>query len=388
MRGHIAKKGNRYYVVIYEGVNPSTGKGRHRWHAAGPTRKGAERLLAELVKRHHDGEYRPPQKITLGEYLERWLPTQKQRLAASTFSSYQHNIRLHVVPYIGSIPLQRLMPEDLDGLYAHLLSDGRRNKGGGELSPKSVRLVHSVIHKALADAHRKGSVTRNVADVADAPKISASARPKMRAWKADELRQFLELIEEHPLYTAFYVKANTGMRRGELLGLTWRVIDFDNARLAVTQTVTAPDYKMVVSDVKSAHSLRTIDLNPRTVSILRTWRRQQLEEYMQTGVRTDDSGFVFARPDGSPIHPDYFSQTFDRLLAKLDLPRIRLHDLRHTHATLLIKAGVPVKVVSERLGHASVAFTMQVYQHVLPGMQADAAAAFGDIVFGESGSPS
>jgi integrase len=146
--------------------------------------------------------------------------------------------------------------------------------------------------------------------------------------------------------------------------------------------VTAPDYRIDVSDVKSAHSLRTIDLNRRTVSILRSWRNRQLEEYMQTGVRTDDSGFVFARPDGSPIHPDYFSQTFDRLLAKLDLPRIRLHDLRHTHATLLIKAGVPVKVVSERLGHASVAFTMQVYQHVLPGMQADAAATFGDLVFG------
>ena len=103
---------------------------------------------------------------------------------------------------------------------------------------------------------------------------------------------------------------------------------------------------------------------------------------MRTGVRTDDSVFVFARSDGSPIHPDYFSQTFDRLLAKLDIPRIRLHDLRHTHATLLIKEGVPVKVVSERLGHASVAFTMQVYQHVLPGMQADAAATFGEIVFG------
>jgi integrase len=274
------------------------------------------------------------------------------------------------------------MPEDLDGLYAQLLDNGRRNKGGGALSPKSVRLVHSVIHKALADAHRKGSVTRNVADVADAPTISAGARPKMKAWKADELRRFLELVEDHPLHTALYVKANTGMRRGELLGLTWRVIDFDNARLSVTQTVTAPDYKIDVSDVKSAHSLRTIDLNRRTVSILRSWRKQQLEEYMQTGVRTDDSGFVFARPDGSPIHPDYFSQTFERLLAKLDLPRIRLHDLRHTHATLLIKAGVPVKVVSERLGHASVAFTMQVYQHVLPGMQADAAATFGDIVFG------
>ena len=386
MRGHITKKGNRYYAVIYEGIDPGTGKGRHRWHAAGSTRKEAERLVVELVKRHHDGEYRPPERITLGEYLERWLPTQKQPLAASTFSSYQRNIRLHVVPYIGAIPIQRLTPEDLDNLYAQLLSNGRRNKGGGALEPKTVRLVHAVIHKALADAHRKGSVARNVADLADPPKISTHARPKMKVWNADELRGFLKLVEGHDLYAAFYVKANTGMRRGELLGLTWRGIDFDNARLSVAQTVTAPDYRMVVSDVKSAHSLRTIDLDERTVAVLRSWRKQQLEAYMQTGVRTDDSGFVFARPDGDPLHPDYFSQTFERLLAKMDLPRIRLHDLRHTHATLLLKEGVPVKVVSERLGHSSVAFTMQVYQHVLPGMQADAAATFGEIVFGESGS--
>jgi integrase len=118
------------------------------------------------------------------------------------------------------------------------------------------------------------------------------------------------------------------------------------------------------------------------LAVLRSWRKRQLEIYMQTGVRADDSGFVFARPDGDPLHPDYFSQAFERLIAKMDLPRIRFHDLRHTHATLLLKEGVPPKVVSERLGHASVAFTMQVYQHVLPGMQADAAATFGQIVFG------
>lgn len=382
MRGHIAKKGNRYYAVIYEGIDPGTGKGKHRWHAAGSTRKDAERVLANLVKRHHDGDYRAPEKITLGEYLERWLPTQKQPLAASTFSSYQRNIRLHVLPYLGATPIQRLTPEDLDGLYAQLLNNGRRNQGGGPLSPKTVRLVHSVIHKALGDAHRKGTVTRNVTDLADPPKLSTRARPKMNIWNADQLRTFLHLIQEHDLYAALYAKANTGMRRGEVLGLTWKAIDFDNARLSVAQTVTAPDYKIVVSDVKSAHSLRTIDLDERTIAVLRSWRKRQLENHMQTGVRTDDTGFVFARHDGKPIHPDYFSQTFERLIATTNLPRIRLHDLRHTHASLLLKAGIPVKVVSERLGHASVAFTMQVYQHVLPGMQADAAARFSKIVFG------
>jgi integrase len=241
-----------------------------------------------------------------------------------------------------------------------------------------------VIHKALADANRKGSVIRNVADLADPPKISTRARPKMAVWNADELRRFFELIEGHDLYAAFYVKANTGMRRGEILGLTWRVIDFDNARLSVTQNVTAPSYQVVVSDVKSPHSLRTIDLDERTVAVLRSWRRRQLEQHMETGIRTDEAGFVFAKPNGEPLHPDYFSQTFERLVAKMDLPRIRLHDLRHTHATLLLKQRVPPKVVSERLGHSSVAFTMQVYQHVLPGMQADAAAMFGEAVFGTS----
>lgn len=383
MRGHIAKKGNRYYAVIYEGVDPKTGKGRHRWHAAGATRREAERVLADLVKRHHDGEYRPPEKITLGEYLERWLPT-KRDLAPSTYSSYERNIRLHVLPYLGSIPLQRLTPEDLDSLYTELLANGRQNKGGGPLAPKTVRHVHVTIHAALNDALRKGSVIRNVADVADPPKLAKGARPKMNVWTADELRRFFDLIEGHHLYPAFYVKANTGMRRSEVLGLTWRVIDFDNARLSVAQTVTAPDYRIVVSDMKSAHALRTIDLDERTAAVLRSWRKQQLEQYIATGIRVDNSGFVFAKLDGSPLHPDYMSQTFERLLKKMDLPRIRLHDLRHTHATLMLKEGEPVKVVSERLGHSSVAFTMQVYQHVLPGMQADAAQRFGEIVFGDA----
>ncbi len=384
MRGHIAKKGNSYYAVIYEGINPATGKPRHRWHRAGSTKKEAERVLADLVKRHHDGDYRAPEKITLGVYLlERWLPARKTQLGETTFSSYRRNIELHVVPYLGSMPLQRLVPEDLDTLYAQLLTNGRRNLEGGALSPKTVRNVHAVLRKALADAQRKGTVARNVAELADAPKLSRRAQSKMQVWNADELRRFLQAIETHALYTAFYIKANTGMRRGEVLGLTWKNIDFETARLSVTQAVTAPDYRKKVSDVKTAHSRRTIDLDPRTLAVLRAWRKRQLEQHLQSGIRSDDSCFVFAQHDGEPLHPDFFSQTFERLLSKMDLPRIRLHDLRHTHATLLIQAGVPIKVVSERLGHASPAFTMTVYQHVLPGMQADAAATFGDTVFGK-----
>jgi integrase len=168
------------------------------------------------------------------------------------------------------------------------------------------------------------------------------------------------------------------MRRGEVLGLTWRNVDLDGARLIVDQQVQSVDYQASIADVKTTGSRRTIDLDPRTVTLLTTWRdRPRPDRKRPTG-----NDFVFTHPDGGPIHPDLFSQTWSRLMEKSDVRRIRLHDLRHTHASILLKAGVPVKVVSERLGHSSPAFTMTVYQHVLPGMQADAAAAFGEAVFG------
>lgn len=385
MRGHIAKKGKVYYAVIYEGINPATGKGRHRWHRAGTTRREAERLLAELVKRSHDGDYRAPEKITLGDYLlERWLPTKQSQLRPSSYSSYRRNIELHVIPYLGHTPLQRITPEDLDTLYARLLREGRRNGGGGGLSPKTVRYIHSIIRKALADAARKGTVVRNVADLADPPKLSAGPRRQMTVWTADQLRAFLEHIESHDLYPAYYLAANTGMRRGEVLGLRWYHVDLDAARLVVTQAVLSIEYEASVSDVKTPNSRRTIDLDARTVGILRAWRKRQFEHLLLAGQGTSASGFVFASPDGGPVHPDSFSQTFQRLVGRADLPRIRLHDLRHTHASILLQSGTPVKVVSERLGHANAAFTMNVYQHVLPGMQAEAASAFTAAVFGSS----
>jgi integrase len=384
MRGHVAKKGSRYYAVVYEGTDPVTGKERHRWHQGGDTRRDAERVLTELVKRLHDGDYRSPERITLGDYLvERWLPLRKSQLGHSTFDSYRRSIDLHVLPRIGMIPLQKLTPEDLDGFYADLLAEGRLNGAGGGLAPKTVRNMHGMLHKALADACRKGTVQRNVAGLADPPR--PKRRSAMKVWGAEELRQFLAEIETHRLSPAFHLSANTGMRRGEVLGLHWRDVDLETARLSVHQAVTNVAYEKHLGDVKTETGRRTIDLDLRTVGVLRAWRQAQLEAELITGRTAGDDGVVFARPDGEAVHPDYFSQVFDRHVAKSTLPRIRLHDLRHTHATILLKAGVPVKVVSERLGHSSPAFTMTVYQHVLPGMQADAALAFSEAVFGAQG---
>jgi integrase len=260
------------------------------------------------------------------------------------------------------------------------LTNGRRDGKSGGLSVKTVRLVHVVLHKALSDALRKGSVVRNVATVADPPKLSSAKRPEVRAWTAEQLRAFLDHTRQKRAHAALFVAAHTGMRRGEVLGLRWGDVQIDDARLSVRQAVVSVAYEMQLSDVKTGAGRRTIDLDERTIAILTTWRKTQAEEKLLLGADYHDRDLVFCRADGDPMHPDLFSQTFDRAVACAAVPRISLHDLRHTHATLLLRAGVPVKVVSERLGHSSPAFTMSVYQHVMPGMQAEAAAIFSDLI--------
>jgi integrase len=377
MRGTIAKKGKRWYAVVYDGVDPATGKDRRRWVSAGPRKEDAERVLADLIQRKYEGESVVTHKGTLGEYLtERWLPVQESQVRASTYDSYRRNIDLHVVPNLGRRPLDKLTADDLDLLYAKLLKTGRKKKGGTSagLAPKTVRNIHLMLNKALADAHRKGLVVRNVASMADGPSLKARRRGEIKAWDADQLRIFLESVAGHRLHPAFHLSAHTGMRRGEVLGLRWCDVDFERERLSVRQALVAIAYDVQMSDVKTGAGRRTIDLDLGTLDVLRCWRMARTEE--AGGVEPLDSDLLFTKPDGSWIHPQSFSQILDRKVEKLGVPTISLHDLRHTHATLLLKAGVPVKVVSERLGHASAAFTMSVYQHVLPGMQAEAAATF------------
>jgi len=331
------------------------------------------------VKRRHDGEDTTSDRSTLGAYLtERWLPLQESRLRPRTYRSYQSVVELYVVPRIGRIKLGKLQAADLDGLCVDLLRDGnRRGKAGGGLSPASVRYVHRVLRKALGDAQRKGIVTRNVSTQADPPAPSADGEPPgIQVWEADELRRFLDATVDHRHHTLFTIAAKTGMRRGELLGLRWHDIDVERSTITIRRALAVVGWTLHFADVKTRTARRTIDISGTALDALRRRRESLEKDAADAGADFDPKGLVFARPDGDPIHPGYVTRTFDRLVAKHGLTRIRFHDLRHTHATLLLKAAVPVKVVSERLGHASPGFTLNVYQHVLPGMQAEAALVF------------
>jgi integrase len=375
MRGYLVKKGERYYAVIYEGTDPLTGKQRRSWTAAGASRREAERLLAELVQARNERGPVFPSRTCLAVFLtESWLPARRSSLRPSTYARYQQEIARHINPFIGNVPLYRLRAAHLDALYEMLLDHGRVDGRG--LAPKTVLNIHQVLRAALGDACRRGLLTRNEALLAHPPVLRARVSNKPAAWNASQLATFLFASRWHRLWPAIYLAATTGMRRGEVLGLRWGDIDIDASRVSVHRTLVAIAYETAESTVKTRHSRRVIDLAPDTVAVLGAWRQRRVEE----GGRIEPDDIVFARADGNGLHPHTLSQAFERLAARSDQPVIRFHDLRHTHATLLLKAGVPLKVVSERLGHATPAFTMAVYQHVLPGMQAEAAGIFADLI--------
>lgn len=343
MQGYVVAKGRQFYAVVYDGIDPITGRERRHWHAAGADRAIAQQLASQLAAQAAIRDRDPG--LSLARYLlEQWLPAKRVNLRPSTWDGYRRKIELHVVPRIGHIPLRRLRVEHVESMYSELLSDGRADRAGG-LDPKSVLEVHVIVRKALADATRKGLVVRNVADVAESPK---RRRPKrvVRAWTAPQLQAFLGAARQQRLFAAFWLAATTGMRRSELLGLRWEDLDPGGARVSVHRALVSVAYELHESNGKTSSARRCLDLDPTTLDVLTRWRAR-LELELNRIVHLDD--YLFPAPDGGPTHPDLFSQKFNRLVAALDVPRLRLHDLRHTHATLLLKAGVPIKVVSERL---------------------------------------
>jgi len=371
MHGYVAKRRDRYYAVIYEGRDPVTGKERRSWHPAGTDRAEAERLTAKLAKAE-TAKVDAVRSLTFGAYMTgQWLPAKKLQLAASTYRGYERNVALHVIPTLGRTSLRRLRYQQIESLYDSLLhpSEGRG------LAPKTVYAVHLIIRGALADACRRGLVTRNVADVAGAPKQRALQRVEGTSLTDTELRTLMRAAAGHRFFPIYWLTAMTGMRRNEVLGLKWPDIDFAKKRLHLNRGLVAVGYEVHQTRGKTKTSRRTIDLDGTTLEVLTGWKAYQAAELAAVGITNDDQ-WVFTNGDGDNLHPQAVYTAFRRLVDNTDIPRVRFYDLRHTHGSLLIKEGVPVKVVSERLGHSHIAFTIQTYQHVIPGMQADAAAAY------------
>ncbi|MDW3216245.1 MAG: tyrosine-type recombinase/integrase [Ilumatobacteraceae bacterium] len=340
------------------------------------TKKEAQAALTELLAAHQTGTFVAPSRMPLRDFVEPWLAAlENQGRKPTTLRGYRRSLDAYVLPRLGDVALQELRASDLDALYAELLrSGGRRGQG---LSMTTVHHVHAAMNKMLHDAERKGLVIRNVAKLANAPTLTTARAkgPEMRVWLPDELARFLASIEGNRNEMLFRLMAMTGIRRGEVVALRWSDVELSGHRLTVNQAATVIDGDEVVAVPKTRRSRRVIDLDPDTVSMLQRHRARQREQFLMLGVSATASDRVFTNEIGEPLRPNSVGQAFRRLVDAVDLSVIRLHDLRHTHATHLLMAGVNVKVVSERLGHSSVSFTLDTYGHVMPGQQAEAAAA-------------
>lgn len=364
MKGTIIKRYSKWSVVIELDPDPATGTRRREWHSGFKSKKEAEAARIEILANLQRGEHVAPDKVTLRAFLENeWLVAMRGSLRPSTYEGYKLDVR-RVVERIGERRLQSITPAMLTRLYGDL---------GEHLAPRTVRGVHTVLRHALADAVGWQRLPRNPADRAKPPSLASLSELPPRTWSARQLDDFLDHVRSDRLYAAWRTLSMTGVRRGELLGLSWDAVDLDAGRLAITRTLIDGKGAPQFSEPKTKRGRRSVALDAGTVDALHEHRERQLDERLSWGPAYEDRGLVFCREDGTPIWPRTFSRSFDRHVREAGLPKIRLHDLRHSHATLALEAGVHPKVVQERLGHATIAITLDTYSHAIPAMQEDAA---------------
>jgi len=347
------------------------------------TQKECQAVMNKLLVAVDEHNYTAPTKASVKDYLKKeWLPAVKATIRPSTYNSYVQHVECHIVPHIGTVKLQKLSGSQVNALYAKLAETGKKDANTG-LSPMTIHHVHACLHKACKDAVRWGHISRNPLDAADPPRKKGDGTREMRTWTKEQLKAFLEAVADDRLSALWYTIAFTGMRRGEALGLRWRDVDLENSRLSVRRALIPINREVVVSEPKTAKGRRVVALDPSTIEVLKAQAARQLNEQDEWDEAWIDSGLVFTAENGGPLDPESISRYWRQAVKKSMLPPIRLHDLRHTHATLALQAGIHPKVVSERLGHATVSITLDTYSHAIPAMQEEAAALIAGLVFGQ-----
>jgi len=340
----------------------------------GRTRAEVQTKLRQLQRDREQGVIVGAPSVIVANYLARWLDeAARLKVRPKTFIGYSLNVR-RLNPLIGRIRLAQLTPQAIQGAYARLSAQG--------LAPRSVRQAHVVLHSALRQAMRWGMVGRNAADGVIVPRPEPS---EMATLTAEQLHKLFESTRGQALHAAWVLLATTGMREGEALGLRWSDIDMEEGTLVVRRALQRHGRAgLVMVDPKTARSRRTIHLSRVAVQALTEHRAQQREIRLLAGSawRTDYGALVFCARSGLPMGSSWLNVVFKRELAKAGLPGIRIHDLRHTAATLLLTRGVHPKVVQDMLGHSTVTLTLDTYSHVTPRLHKEAAAHM-DALLGE-----
>ncbi len=368
----IRRRGKKSWEVCVElGHDPLTDKRRRAVQNVKGTRRDALLVQTQLSAQRDTGIDLEPSRLTLAAYLDRWLASIRPDIAPATYTRYEGIVRVQIKPHLGAISLTKLRPLHVQEFYARLRRSGRVN--GGPLAARTVLHTHRVLSTALNRALQTQLIGRNVCEAVRAPQAQ---RPELRVFGGDETRALLTAAEAADSVCASVIAmaVHTGMRQGELLGLRWKAVDLERTVITVRTTLQRDrGGGFSFREPKTSRSRRSIPVGGAGVDVLRRVRARQLRERLAAGRAWKDADLVFASATGAPLTVKALQHAFHQLLRANGLPRIRFHDLRHTHASLLLLRGANPKVVSERLGHTTVAFTLDTYSHLLPGLQEDAA---------------
>jgi integrase len=304
----------------------------------------------------------------LKDYLAQWLESIRHQVRAKTHVDvdYEVSVRLHITPRLGHIRLAKLGPEDIDKAWNDMLKEGR--------SASVVQYAHLRLSKALNDAMKRNLIYRNPCQAVSPPKV---ARKDLYPPDADAIHRFLETAKDTEYYEALYTSFYTGLRRGEVLALRWWDVDLAQSAIYVNHSLyRAKGGESIIQDPKTAKGRRLVSLTPSNALLLRSLWERQVEEAILQGYIVNGDSPVLRYRDGSPILPRGYSGAFTKIMRRAGLEGYRLHDARHAHATLMLKQGVHPSIVQARLGHAKVGTTLDIYSHVVPGLQEAAAMRF------------
>ena len=371
--GHMRERSPGSWELRYSlGTDPATGKRRMATNTVKGNRRAAEKELRRLLRTLDDGSHVDPTRMSVRQWLEQWLETVSAEVAPKTHERYGEIVRNFLVPALGNLPLTKLAPVHIQQAYNGWAAGGRLDGKPGGLSPQSRRHIHRILRTALSRALEQQVIARNPAD-AFKKRLPKVERRKLATLSAEQSARLLEAIAHSRVYWPVLLALSTGMRRGEVLAVRWKNVDLERGMLRVMESLEQTKAEIRFKPPKTGRH-RVITLPAYAVVDLRRLRRQQAEELLVLGIRQTGETLLCARANGEPHQPLSLTYEFARFMGRMkDLPRVRFHDLRHSHATQLLASGVHPKIASERLGHASVGITLDLYSHVTETMQEDAA---------------
>ncbi len=372
--GHIRQRSPGSWELRYSlGTDPATGKRRMVTTSVKGKREAAEKELRRLLRTVDTGEHVDPTRMTLRQWLTTWLAAVRAEISPKSHERYTEIVENFLAPALGNLPIAKVTPVDIQKAYNNWATGGRRDRKSGGLSPRTRRHIHRILRSSLSRAVEQQVIARNPADVfrKRLPKIE---RRELLTLSTEQSVRLLDAIKHTRTYWPALIALTTGMRRGEVLGLRWKNVDLNGAAVRVVESIEQTKSGLRFKAPKTEKT-RAVTLPAFAVDELRRLKAQQAKDLASLGIRQDGQTLVCGQADGQPLQPRSLTHEFTRLVASLeDVPRVRFHDLRHSHATQMLLAGVHPKVAQERLGHSTITTTLDLYSHVTDTMQSDAAA--------------